>query len=506
MYVPAVGESIAEVIVGEWLKSDGDLVERDEVIGSLESDKTTFEIVAEATGKLHIKAEQGTTLKIGDVLCTIEEVKSETASEASPSANSGVAPSAAAQDAAVPNGQVKTMRVPAVGESIAEVVLSAWNVADGDKVELDQVIGVLDSDKSSFEIVAEASGIITLIAKEGDTLAIGDALCQIAQTSQAAAPQKVTPQTATVQTPAANHRSAEGHPSPAASKILAEKGISASEVKGTGVGGRITKEDALNAQKTASTAPKTAPQPPSPPKSAPATEGERSTKREKMTTLRKTIAKRLVAAKNQTAMLTTFNEVDMSAVMELRKKYKDKFKERHEIGLGFMSFFTKAVTMALKEVPAINAQIDGEEIIYHNYMDVGVAVSSPRGLVVPVVRNAQNLSLAGIEKEIFNLAVKAREGKLTIEEMSGGTFTITNGGIFGSMLSTPILNAPQSAILGMHNIVERPVAINGQVVIRPIMYVALSYDHRIVDGKESVTFLYRIKELIEDPSRLLLEV
>ncbi len=498
MYVPAVGESIAEVIVGEWLKSDGDLVERDEVIGALESDKTTFEIVAEAAGKLHIKAEQGTTLKIGDMLCTIEEAAA--AATASP-----VAAYAPAETAAS-NGEVKTMQVPAVGESIAEVVLSAWNVADGDKVELDQILGVLDSDKSSFEIVAEASGIISLVAKEGDTLAIGDTLCQIAQTSQAAAPQKTAPQAATTQTPAANHSSAEGHPSPAASKILAEKGINTAEVKGTGVGGRITKEDALNAQKTASTAPTAAPQPPSPPKSAPTTEGERGTKREKMTTLRKTIAKRLVAAKNQTAMLTTFNEVDMSAVMELRKKYKDKFKEKHEIGLGFMSFFTKAVTMALKEVPAINAQIDGEEIIYHNYMDVGIAVSSPRGLVVPVVRNAQNLSLAGIEKEIVNLAIKARDAKLTIEEMSGGTFTITNGGIFGSMLSTPILNAPQSAILGMHNIVERPVAINGQVVIRPIMYVALSYDHRIVDGKESVTFLYRIKELIEDPSRLLLEV
>jgi 2-oxoglutarate dehydrogenase E2 component (dihydrolipoamide succinyltransferase) len=500
MYVPAVGESIAEVIVGEWIKSSGDYVERDEVIGALESDKTTFDIVAESAGILEIKAEQGTTLKIGDLMCLIAASNGE--ATAPPAQESPSAPVSAQA-----SGKLVEMQVPPVGESISEVILSQWNVAEGDFVELDQIIGVLDSDKSSFEIVAQTTGVIHLIAEEGATLAIGDLLCKIEETqaapaSKPAANQSQTPAAQTSQTPAsATH--ASGHPSPAAAKILAEKGIEPQNINGTGVVGRITKQDAIAAQKTA-----TPPQPKpssSNPSSTQPTE-ERGTRREKMTTLRKTIAKRLVAAKNQTAMLTTFNEVDMSAVMELRKKYKDKFKDKHDINLGFMSFFTKAVTMALKEVPAINAQIDGEEMIFHDYMDVGIAVSSPRGLVVPVVRNAEKLSLAGIEKEIMNLAIKARDGKLTIEEMTGGTFTITNGGIFGSMLSTPILNAPQSAILGMHNIVERPVAINGQVVIRPIMYLALSYDHRIVDGKESVTFLYRIKELLEDPARLLLEV
>jgi 2-oxoglutarate dehydrogenase E2 component (dihydrolipoamide succinyltransferase) len=297
---------------------------------------------------------------------------------------------------------------------------------------------------------------------------------------------------------------AAGHPSPAAAKILDEKGVSAAEVAGTGVGGRITKEDALAAAKAvvAPAASSTA----SAPVAAASAVVQGATRREKMSSLRKTVARRLVAVKNETAMLTTFNEVDMKPVMDLRAKYKDKFKEKHGVGLGFMSFFTKAVCVALKEFPSVNAKIDGEEIVYHDYCDISIAVSAPKGLVVPVIRSAEHLSLAGIESEVVRLAGKARENKLSLEEMSGGTFTITNGGVFGSMLSTPIINAPQVAILGMHNIVERAVVVDGQVVVRPIMYLALSYDHRIIDGRESVSFLVRVKQLLEDPARLLLDI
>jgi 2-oxoglutarate dehydrogenase E2 component (dihydrolipoamide succinyltransferase) len=294
---------------------------------------------------------------------------------------------------------------------------------------------------------------------------------------------------------------ATGHPSPSAAKILAEKGLEANAVKGTGVDGRITKEDANRSQKVTKAAPAASQESPTS-----EVKVERGQRREKMTSLRKTIAKRLVAVKNETAMLTTFNEVDMKPIMDLRASYKDKFKDIHGIGLGFMSFFTKACAIALQEYPSVNAFIDGEEIVFNDFADISIAVSAPKGLMVPVIRNAENLSFAGIEAEVRRLALKARDGKLTIPEMTGGTFTITNGGIFGSMLSTPIINAPQSAILGMHNIVERPVAIKGQVEIRPIMYVALSYDHRTIDGKQSVSFLVRLKELLEDPMRMLLQV
>jgi 2-oxoglutarate dehydrogenase E2 component (dihydrolipoamide succinyltransferase) len=406
--------------------------------------------------------------------------------------------------------------VPAVGESITEVTLSRWIKKDGDTVQMDEAIAELESDKATFELTAEKAGVLKTIAKEGDTLAIGAVVCSISGSGAAAAPKAEPAVAAQAQTVAADTSAgaktyASGTPSPAAAKILAEKGIDPSLISGQGVNGRITKADALAADlasenpqvpaigglKSQAAAPKVEAKP------APAKGGER---REKMSNLRKTVAKRLVAVKNETAMLTTFNEVDMSPVMELRAKYKDKFKEKHGVGLGFMSFFTKAVCEALKEWPAVNARIEGEEIVYSNFADISIAVSAPKGLVVPVIRNADSMSLAEIEKEVVVLAGKARENKLTIEEMSGGTFTITNGGVFGSMLSTPIINAPQSAILGMHNIVERPVAVNGQVVIRPIMYVALSYDHRIVDGRESVSFLVRVKQLLEDPARLLLGV
>lgn len=397
------------------------------------------------------------------------------------------------------------VKIPVIGESITEVTLASWIKKDGDYVKEGDALCEVESDKATMELPATNSGVLKITKEAGSECKIGEVIGSI--DTEASAPaggapkaevkSEVTKAEAPKQAVASDKE--VNHPSPAARKILDEKGVAANDVKGTGKDGRITKEDAMNASaKPAATS--------TPVSKAAAAPGSRNTRVEKMTRLRKTIATRLVEAKNTTAMLTTFNEVDMSELMNLRKKYKDSFKEKHGVNLGFMSFFTKACTIALREFPAVNAQITGEDVIFHDYADIGIAVSTPKGLVVPVVRNAENLSLAGIEKEIINLATKARDGKITIEEMQGGTFSITNGGVFGSMLSTPILNIPQSAILGMHNIVERPVAVNGQVVIRPIMYLALSYDHRIIDGRESVSFLKKVKELLEDPSRLLLDV
>ncbi|MBB6238428.1 2-oxoglutarate dehydrogenase E2 component (dihydrolipoamide succinyltransferase) [Pedobacter sp. AK013] len=408
------------------------------------------------------------------------------------------------------------IKVPPVGESITEVVLSRWIKNDGDVVEMDEVIAELESDKATFELTAEQAGTLKTIAAEGDTLAIGAVVCKIEDGGAAASPKsEVESPKSDAQAPAAVAEApkaqdsaaskdsyATGTPSPAAGKILAEKGIEASAVKGTGVDGRITKDDAVKAEAgKKAEAPKA-----SAPVVAAAPAGSRGERREKMSPLRRTVAKRLVAVKNETAMLTTFNEVNMKPIMDLRGKYKDQFKEKFGVGLGFMSFFTKAVTEALKDFPAVNGRIEGEELVYNDFADISIAVSAPKGLVVPVIRNAESMTLAQIEKSVLELALKARDSKLTIEEMTGGTFTITNGGVFGSMMSTPIINAPQSAILGMHNIVERPVAEKGEVVIRPMMYVALSYDHRIIDGRESVGFLVRVKQLLEDPARLLLGV
>lgn len=401
------------------------------------------------------------------------------------------------------------IKVPPVGESISEVTLSQWIKKDGDYVEMDEVIAELESDKATFELTAEKAGTLKTIANEGDTLEIGAPVCSIEEGGKQAetkesAPKAISNEPVIKSEEVKGSTYASGAPSPSAAKILAEKGVDAADVKGTGVGGRLTKEDALKAEtakKPDSAAAKTAPAP-----VAVSVPGARLERREKMSSLRKTVAKRLVTVKNETAMLTTFNEVDMQPIMDIRAKYKDKFKEKYGVGLGFMSFFTKAVCVALKDFPSVNARIEGEEIVFNDFADISIAVSAPKGLVVPVIRNAETKSLAEIEASVMALAVKAREGKLTLEEMTGGTFTITNGGVFGSMMSTPIINAPQSAILGMHNIVERPVAVNGQVVIRPIMYVALSYDHRIIDGRESVGFLVRVKQLLEDPTRLLLGV
>ena len=516
MKVPAVGESITEVTVATWNKKEGDHVKLDEVLCELESDKATFELPAEAEGILHIVASEGDVLPIGAVICSIEPAAGASipaapvVAEAAPAApvvqaDATTAPVAVAAASAT-NATVLEIKVPAVGESITEVTVSVWNKKSGDSVKLDEVICELESDKATFELPAEASGVLEIIAESGSVVGIGGILAKITVGAVAAAPVAAPAAVAPVASAsvvAADSSYAAGHPSPAAAKILDEKGIAANAVAGSGVGGRITKEDAQNAVSgapVAATAPSVAAAVSNGPSDA------RGVRREKMSSLRKTVARRLVAVKNETAMLTTFNEVDMKPVMDLRSKYKDKFKEKHGVGLGFMSFFTKAVCVALKEFPSVNAKIDGEEMIFHDYCDISIAVSAPKGLVVPVIRSAEHLSLAGIESEVVRLAVKARDNKLSLEEMSGGTFTITNGGVFGSMLSTPIINAPQVAILGMHNIVERAVVVDGQIVVRPIMYLALSYDHRIIDGKESVSFLVRVKQLLEDPARLLLDI
>ena len=390
------------------------------------------------------------------------------------------------------------MKVPSPGESIKEVEIATWLVKDGDYVEKDQAIAEVDSDKATLELPAEASGIITLKAEEGDAVAVGAVVCLIdtaaakpdggapakEEAKVVEAPKAVAP--AATPAPAATY--ATQAPSPAAKKILEEKNIQPSEIVGTGKGGRITKDDAVNAVPSMGTP----------------TGGNRGSERTKLSMLRRKVAERLVAAKNETAMLTTFNEVDMTAIYALRDQYKEEFKTKHSLGLGFMSFFTKAVTRALQLYPDVNSMIDGQEKISFDFCDISVAVSGPKGLMVPVMRNAETLSFRGVEAEIKRLAIRARDGQITVDEMTGGTFTISNGGVFGSMLSTPIINPPQSGILGMHNVVERAIVKNGQIVIAPVMYVALSYDHRIIDGRESVGFLVAVKEALENPAEILM--
>ena len=390
------------------------------------------------------------------------------------------------------------MKVPSPGESITEVEIAEWLVQDGDYVEKDQAIAEVDSDKATLELPAEQSGTITLKAEEGDAVAVGAVVCLIDTT---ATKPEITVDSKPLEAPIAvsekpattiSYKStyASGTPSPAAKKILVEKGIDSNAISGSGRDGRITKEDAVNAVPSM---------------------GEkidiegRGLRRTKLSMLRRKVAERLVAAKNETAMLTTFNEVDMSPIFELRKQYKEAFKDKHGVGLGFMSFFTLAVVRALKLFPAVNSMIDGKEMISYDFCDISIAVSGPKGLMVPVIRNAEKLSFKGVEFEVKRLAIRAREGQITIDEMTGGTFTISNGGVFGSMLSTPIINPPQSGILGMHNIIERPVAVDGKVEIRPMMYLALSYDHRIIDGKESVGFLVAVKEALENPQEILMD-
>ena len=391
------------------------------------------------------------------------------------------------------------MKVPSPGESITEVEIAEWLVQDGDYVEKDQAIAEVDSDKATLELPAEASGTITLKAEEGDAVAVGEVVCLIdtsaAKPEGADAPAKTEKKE---EAPKAEEKKAEpvaenktyatGTASPAAKKILAEKGMEASQIQGTGKDGRVTKDDAVNAKPSMGTP----------------TGGSRGESRSKLSMLRRKVAERLVSAKNETAMLTTFNEANMTPIFELRKQYKEEFKAKHGVGLGFMSFFTLAVVRALKEFPAVNSMIDGKEMISYDFCDISIAVSGPKGLMVPVIRNAENLTFRGVEAEVKRLALRARDGQITVDEMTGGTFTISNGGVFGSMLSTPIINPPQSGILGMHNIIERPIAVDGKVEIHPMMYLALSYDHRIIDGRESVGFLVAIKEALENPVELLM--
>lgn len=508
MKIPSPGESITEVEIAQWLKSDGDYVYKDEAIAEVDSDKATLELPAEESGTITILVEEGETVKVGDVVVRIDTSATPSAGSKAPQEEATPAPvaEAAPAKAAAPSKPkeprgILEMKIPSPGESITEVEIAQFLKADGEYVQVDEAIAEVDSDKATLELPAEQAGVITWLVEEGDTVEVGSVVCKIDMDAEAPAGSTPAPAAAPAAekapapapVAAAGTSNATGHPSPAAKKMMAENGVDASKVNGTGKGGRITKADVVGYIAAGVSAGEV----------MQGWGGTREKSAQKMSMLRRKVAERLVSVKSETAMLTTFNEVDMKPIMDLRKKYKDRFKEHHATSLGFMSFFTKACTEALRIYPAVNSMIDGKEMISYDYADIGIAVSSPKGLMVPVVRNAEQMSLAEIEAEIKRLAIKARDGKITVDEMNGGTFTITNGGVFGSMLSTPIINPPQSAILGMHNIVERPVAVDGQVVIRPIMYVALSYDHRIIDGKESVGFLKTVKEFLENPVKLM---
>ena len=524
MKVPVIGESITEVTLSSWLKADGEYVKLDEPICEFESDKATLEFPAEASGKLiHVAAEDD-DLEIGALVAKIdtsvkgglESTSSEPKETEKPKESKQ--PKSAKEEPkstqAKSTGEKVEMKVPVIGESISEVTLSSWLVENGSMVELDQPICEFESDKATLEFPAEATGKIEYVAAEGDDLEIGASVAiihvmegyevEIKQESTATEENKVETNSTSTES------YAKGHPSPAAAKILSEKNIDPSDVKGTGKDGRITKEDAQRAEKKSSdqNIQRSAAE------SMDASSTERSsplsfsrdTRREKMSRMRRTIASRLVSAKNDTAMLTTFNEVDLTNIIALRKKYQEQFVAKHGIKLGFMSLFAKACANVLMEMPQVNAIIDGNELIYHDFVDISVAISTPTGLVVPPVHNVESLGFHEIEAKIKELATKARDGKLSLDEMKGGTFSITNGGIFGSMMSTPILNQPQSAILGMHTIKQRPIAVDGKVEIRPMMYLALSYDHRVIDGSSSVTFLVKVIELLEDPMRLMMNI
>ena len=525
--VPTVGESINEVTLIKWVKNDGDYVERDEVIAELESEKATFEVNAEKAGVLHHVAQLDETLKVGDVMAKIDETAKQAKAEdeqpasedekteaekeqkkeekvenqepPSESSKNEGAKEAKPQEAKAAGKGIIEVKVPTVGESINEVTLIKWLKQEGDLVRRDEAIAELESEKATFELNAEESGKLQLLAKVDDVLQIGQLVAKIDSDVAVSEEDETEPVKKEEAKPeeenqkqSAGQEKKDVKASPVASAMIADKKVDTSDIKASGANGKIMKNDVLEALAN-----------PGKHAFADAELNTRKERREKMSNLRKTISRRLVESKNTTAMLTTFNEVDMTRIMDIRKQYKDKFKEAHGVGLGFMSFFSKACAIALSEFPAVNAYIDGNEVVYHDYADISIAVSTPKGLTVPVMRNVESMSMAEIEKKVIDLATKARDSKLSMEELQGGTFTITNGGVFGSLLSTPIINLPQSAILGMHKIQERPMAVNGQVVILPMMYVALSYDHRIVDGKESVSFLVRVKELLENPDLLL---
>ena len=495
--VPTLGESVTEATVATWFKKPGDAVAVDEMLCELETDKVTVEVPSPAAGTLaEIVAAEGATVGVDALLASITEGAAAPAPKADAPAKA--APSAAAAEVAV--------MVPSLGESVSEATVSTWFKKEGDAVAQDEMLCELETDKVSVEVPSPAAGVLAKItAPEGTTVGASAQLAVIAGGASAAATPAAT---APAAAPAAI-ATRDVEDAPAAKKAMAEAGLSPSQVTGTGRDGRIMKDDVAravagaassSAAAAAAPAPATAPRAP-----VPADDAARE-ERVKMTRLRATIARRLKDAQNTAAMLTTYNEVDMSGIMELRNAYKDPFEKKHGVKMGFMSFFVKACCHALKEVPEVNAEIDGQDIVYKNYVHMGVAVGTPSGLVVPVVRDADQMGFAAIEKKIGELGLRARDGKLSMAEMQGGSFTISNGGVYGSLMSSPILNPPQSGILGMHKIQDRPVVVNGQIVIRPMMYLALSYDHRIVDGKGAVTFLVRVKEALEDPRRLLMDI
>jgi 2-oxoglutarate dehydrogenase E2 component (dihydrolipoamide succinyltransferase) len=506
---PALGESVTEATIGKWTKKAGEPVKKDEVLVELETDKVSLEVVSPSDGVLaEIRFAEGDTVTPNAVLGVVSEGAA--ATPAAPKAEAAPAPAAAPVEAAAPapaaapaasSGEAVSINVPTMGESVAEGSMGTWLKTSGDTVAKDELLVEIETDKVAVEVSAPAAGVLTISADAGATVTPGQQIGSIAASGAAAAAAPAAPVSAN--TGSAQVSSDAPHLSPAVQRVVSENNLDPKAIAATGPKGNITKGDALAA--IGSAAPAAAPTPPAAAPAAPRADQPRE-ERVKMTRLRQTIARRLKESQNTAAQLTTFNEVDMTNVMALRAQYKDVFEKRHGVKLGFMSFFTKAVVAALKEIPAVNAEIDGTDIIYKNHYDIGVAVGTDKGLVVPVLRDADALSLAGIEKGIGALGKAARDGDLTLDQLQGGTFTITNGGTYGSLMSTPILNAPQSGILGMHNIVQRPMAINGEVKIRPMMYVALSYDHRIVDGKEAVTFLVRVKDLLEDPARALLDL
>lgn len=485
--VPVLPESVADATIATWHVAAGDSVKRDQNLVDIETDKVVLEVVAPADGVIgEILNGEGATVLGEQVIAKLEDGAKSAAPAAKAEAPAGKTESA-------PSGKEVEIKVPVLPESVADATVATWHVAVGEAVSRDQNLVDIETDKVVLEVVAPADGSLSeILAEEGSTVTAEAIIAKFVEGAAAAAP---------VAAPA-DDAEANDSLSPSVRRLLAEKDIDPSKIKGTGKNGKITKEDVEQHLKGGSAPAASA----STDAAAAPAMGNRTEKRVPMTRLRKTIANRLLEAKNSTAMLTTFNEVNMKPVMDLREQYKDSFEKRHGIRLGFMSFYVKAVTEALKRFPEVNASLDGDDICYHNYFDISIAVSTPRGLVTPVLKDTDSLSMAGVEKGIKELAIKGRDGKLSMAELQGGNFTITNGGVFGSLMSTPIINPPQSAILGMHKIQDRPMAVNGKVEILPMMYLALSYDHRIIDGKESVGFLVTVKEMLEDPTRLLLDV